>query len=244
MRWRPRRRGSHVGAVDEGLSRLANGVVPILGEEIDRSLALEEPVLRVESLADSTGRQRVGQQDDQVAELGEPVVAIGTDVACPPSPHCTIGDVGDRSDVPLGHAEGLERVGEIGYWADVQTRFARMATSSTGWGRSVRSRARHGSGQSNRLPPDRTSCRASAPDPDERSPASDSCSLLHRIADIDASTRRPFPWAPGCCWGVATPGEVLGPGRRPRTRRGRARTPTPAEERGTARRLRCVPSPR
>src|SRR5690606_30179800 len=97
----------------ECLSCLANGFVPVLGEEVDRSLALEEPVLRVEPLADTAGRQRVGQQDNEIAELSEAVVAVGTDVAGLPPPHCAIGDVGNRSDVDLGDTERLQGLDDL-----------------------------------------------------------------------------------------------------------------------------------
>jgi hypothetical protein len=41
----PHRRGSHVGAVDEGVGGLTDLIEPAFGEEVDGALALEESVL-------------------------------------------------------------------------------------------------------------------------------------------------------------------------------------------------------
>jgi hypothetical protein len=58
-RWRPRRRASHVGAVDEGFGRAAYLLVALLDEQVDRALAGKQAILRVQPLADAPGGQRV-----------------------------------------------------------------------------------------------------------------------------------------------------------------------------------------
>ena len=59
MRSRPRRRASYIGAVDEGFGRAAYLVVALLGEQVDRALAVEDAILGVQPLADASGGQRV-----------------------------------------------------------------------------------------------------------------------------------------------------------------------------------------
>jgi hypothetical protein len=54
VRWRPRFEDSHVRAVDKGFSRAANLLVVVLGEQVDRTLAVEKSVLGVHPLADAS----------------------------------------------------------------------------------------------------------------------------------------------------------------------------------------------
>ena len=54
VRWQPRRQDSHVGAVDKGFGRAADLLVVILGEQVDRALAVEQAVLGVQPLADAS----------------------------------------------------------------------------------------------------------------------------------------------------------------------------------------------
>ena len=107
--------------VDEGLGSLANGLDPILGEEVDRALTFEESVLGMEPLTDAPGGERVREQERQVAKLSEPVVPVGTDVARPPTPNRSVRDVGDRGDVDLGDTERLQGLDDLtGFDCSVQ----------------------------------------------------------------------------------------------------------------------------
>jgi hypothetical protein len=59
VRWRPRRQGSHVRAVDKGFGHAADLLVMVLGEQVDGALTVEEAVLGVQPLADASRGERV-----------------------------------------------------------------------------------------------------------------------------------------------------------------------------------------
>lgn len=54
VRWRPRRQGSHVRAVDKRFGRAADLLVVILGKQVDGAIVVKEAILGVQPLPDAS----------------------------------------------------------------------------------------------------------------------------------------------------------------------------------------------
>ena len=65
----------------KGLGRAAYLLVAFLGEQVDRAFAAQDAILGVQPLADAPRGQRVRKQQNDVAQLREPVVPVRSDVA-------------------------------------------------------------------------------------------------------------------------------------------------------------------
>ena len=114
IEWRPpRQEESDVGPIYEALRGVADRVDSTLGEQVDRARAIEKPIARMEPLANAPVRQRVGEQEDDVAEVLKSVVGVGVDPARPPRAYGWIRHLGRVGDVALGHSEGAKRADDL-----------------------------------------------------------------------------------------------------------------------------------
>jgi len=69
--------------------------------KVDGTLTVQQSVLRVQPLADASRRERVGQQEGDLANLDEPVVPVLLDPSPPPLTDGPVGDACDRTDFLL-----------------------------------------------------------------------------------------------------------------------------------------------
>jgi len=92
---------------------MPDSLVVVLGEQLDRSRAVKDPVFGVQPLADAAGGERVRQQKDEVAKLGESVIAVRADVAGAPAADRAVGDLRNRGNVELCDAEGFQCVHDL-----------------------------------------------------------------------------------------------------------------------------------
>lgn len=76
--------------------------------------SLEQAVAGMGATADTPGRQRFGEKQDDVARLGQPVVALGTDRALPPAANGVIRHANRHGDVGLDHAVRLQGADDLG----------------------------------------------------------------------------------------------------------------------------------